>query len=274
MQRSLPLTFASTLLVASICSAAPVPLTTCGQTVSEAVLTGDLDCSSTEGFAVTLSPGGSIDLAGYTLTGGIGGGGVFCLGDCTVVGGGGSILAAVDPEDDFHSTGVEHPLTGLRPFTPEYVLDVSGVTISGHSSGISGAFLVIRDCEITGAYTPYSGKGVDISTSLITGNRNGGGGRTLRMSDTIVTGNDNGPSGRRVEVRDSSVYGNQGTGMTARGLRMTGSQVEGNCLSPSSSHCYDVKSDRRPRLTTTDCGTSARWTRDGDWVTWGVCALD
>lgn len=83
-------------------AAAQVPVTTCGQTVDDGVLVADLDCSaSSENYAVYVEPGGSVDLAGFTLTSAING--IACLGKCeifsdaadgTIVGGDSMIAAS------------------------------------------------------------------------------------------------------------------------------------------------------------------------------------
>jgi len=115
MQRTTALvlsTFAAIVLQSGFALAAttpplpPSPLVSCGQTVSNAVLVADLDCTAETDFAVTVEDKGTLDLAGYRLTGTAyygttwqdprTGGGVYCLGSCTIIGGGGVIAAPAD----------------------------------------------------------------------------------------------------------------------------------------------------------------------------------
>ena len=90
--RSFVLAVLPLLVVATIASAgSPVEVTTCGQEVrGKAFLSGDLDCTaSTASIAVRILRG-SLDLGGFTITGGpnqdidI----VRCVRSCTIFGGG------------------------------------------------------------------------------------------------------------------------------------------------------------------------------------------
>src|SRR4051812_34727276 len=100
MRHAIPAFLVAIAFFAGAAQASPDPLTTCGSTVSNAVLPADLDCSSASGWAVTIMPGGTLDLAGHVLTGtpsrgtyGSGydfGGGIYCRGNCTITGSGGT----------------------------------------------------------------------------------------------------------------------------------------------------------------------------------------
>lgn len=59
------------LALSSPASAAPVTLDACGQTVVDAVLGADLDCTATPGFAVIIAPDGRLDLAGQLTNFGV-----------------------------------------------------------------------------------------------------------------------------------------------------------------------------------------------------------
>src|SRR5262245_20013998 len=86
-------TFLSMALVALAGSAAYAEdVTHCGQRVPAGVLVGALDCSSS-GCAVHIEDGGSLDLAGYTITVSEDCG-VSCKNDCSVNGSGGSIVGS------------------------------------------------------------------------------------------------------------------------------------------------------------------------------------
>ena len=72
------------VLGAAPASAAPVPVTTCGQVVHGfGQLTGDLDCTGQSDPGVRLGHGSKLDLAGFTLAGGDGDG-VACDGRCAI----------------------------------------------------------------------------------------------------------------------------------------------------------------------------------------------
>jgi len=78
--------FAVAVVFLGSAHAAPVPVTSCGQTVSGVgVLTADLDCSATTGPAVKLKRGAHLELGSFTLT--ATDTGVLCdTGRCTVTG--------------------------------------------------------------------------------------------------------------------------------------------------------------------------------------------
>jgi hypothetical protein len=63
----------------------PVPLTACGQTVTgDVALTANLDCAGAPEPGVRLGHTSTLDLQGFTLSGG-GGDGVICEGRCSVI---------------------------------------------------------------------------------------------------------------------------------------------------------------------------------------------
>ena len=82
--RSFSLSLAvATLLVPAVSNGA-TEVTTCGQAIAgEGFLSANLDCTGFPGDAVVIN-GGSLDLRGFTLTGGDLSG-VFCSKNCSVV---------------------------------------------------------------------------------------------------------------------------------------------------------------------------------------------
>ena len=63
----------------------PVPLTACGQSVTgDVALTANLDCAGSPDPGVRLGHTSTLDLQGFTLSGG-GGDGVICEGRCSVI---------------------------------------------------------------------------------------------------------------------------------------------------------------------------------------------
>src|SRR6185369_10020927 len=138
--KRITLAIGGVLLQAAAATAAPEVLTTCGATVSDAVLAGDLDCSGTPGYAVTITDRGSLDLAGHRLISSVEGnetnlcGGVSCERDCTITGHGGSIEAAApfNWDNTCYSYGFSIP----PPYRGR--ISVSGVTFRGYSTAGEG----------------------------------------------------------------------------------------------------------------------------------------
>ncbi len=268
------------LLCMSSVAAAQSVLTQCGQTVANAVLISDLDCTGTQSYAVVVNDGGTLNLAGNTLTGGTWGG-VWCKRNCAVVGGGGAIVAGEDPDDRFFSSGVAMAgrKIGHERVVVRGVLDISGTRLSGHDSGtLEGRRIHIRDCVISDNRGAFSGQYATVADSVISSNMNAGQvQRNLAVTGTTVTDNYVGLRGRHVEMSDTVITGSGRVGVMAlRRLRATGSVIESSC-GHQYGVCADVMSARRPRMTATSCGASLRFRPlryENSTEPWGVCEQD
>jgi len=261
------------------------------------VLVGDLDCSGDLTPAISLEDGAQLDLAGFTLTGGESTG-VTCLGDCTIVGGGGTITGA--------------QLAGVAAAFADVV--VSDVSISGNGDsgiaawlkgevtatnvttndngwggngggGIEARVLVATGCTATGNYRSgfYGEKDVTVSGSTSSGNRRGVyGHRRIVVNNSTVTNNEHGIYAyKRVEIAGSVVTDNpSGGAWSDRKLVISSSTFSDNssdpyCLTVPGWLCADIVSLRRPLVNVVSCETSASFNyRDDSIGTWGVCAND
>lgn len=274
------------LLGVSARRAAAVDVTQCGQTVppgETAVLLNDLNCAVTQGFCgvdgpacttnaecpsgfcyfygIRISRGGSLDLSGFTIDGvnaAIVGAGVFCDGRCELRGPG-----AV--------TGFPDGVTGGTRCS----IRAEDLTVSGNSgSGIGESTATLRLRNVTASGNGTGGvSGRNVVVDGVTANDNGIiGVFGTRIRGHNLTANDNagGPGVRAftsMRVTNLTALNNAGFGVWAGGARLDASTVTGSQL-------QDIATTRRPRLTSTTCGTSARM--DGNQIvgTWGVCTND
>ena len=216
-------------------SAAVTTVSTCGELVSgSAVLAGDLDCSATGDYAVTVD-GGTLDLAGYTITGHATFQTIRCTKTCTIRSEppGGTVMGGLEGVVGFPSGGGK---ANVR---------LRDVVVSGSSGeGVSGAVLGTKVSVIGSTISNHAGHGiavagrVSIRESVLFGN--GGRGATgskLKLKNSSVTGNGLGVAGgsklsivgstiafnagdgaattQAVSVRDSVVDQNDGSGVSA-----------------------------------------------------------
>jgi len=266
-------------LFASGAHAAPVAITTCGQTVAEGVLVGDLDCGAASGFAVVLTDGGWLDLAGYRLTGTadhsldpqnpIYGGGVHCLGECTVTGGGGAIVAPPGvPAESLYSIGIYSD-----PYETRSRMRLDNMTISGWSTyGVLTRFADVSNCHFTGnAYGIVVENKMTMDGCTLTGNSARGAHFSRgEVSNSSFDGNHEGFYVMKgLRLFSSSASNNQSRGLFIGGrVRAEDSVIDGNCLSPPG-YCADVVARRRPQLINTSCTTSYNDVANSYWY---VCS--
>ena len=228
-----PLSFAAELTV---------PVTACGQAIpagTTGVLAADLDCTSYTGgdWGVVVGKRASLDLAGFTLTGGYTG--VGCLGQCPD--GNGLCFLQCSIKNGTIEGADYSGITGDR-------VTVENVTIRDHGRGIEGGRRVkvigstITGNELAGVFA----KVINVEASTITGNGTAG-------ISAIVKGS--------VRVKDSTIVGNDTSPV---------------CTPPTSVSCFDIGSSRRPRVTNTTCGKSYNPNDPdpGGCDGWCVCAGD
>jgi len=243
-------------------------VTTCGQVVTgTGELQADLDCSTYEGVAVTVTRG-ALHLNGFTVTGNAAR--VGEPGDCSV----GVVVAC-----DSSNCTIEGPGT------------VTGGAVPTCNVGAVAFFRKVLSVSSTG----NAGSGVShakrIDGSTITGNGRHGveiGNVATTLRDSVVSGNGGrgiqGVGAKRAKLIGTTVSGNQGQGVffgdAGKGRAMLrGSDVSGNALAPLACEaeypgiaCADIVGPLPPRVDdASTCGTSA----DGaTGQTFGVCAGD
>lgn len=221
-------------------------VTSCGQQVGGgAFLAGDLDCSAATGPAITLT-GGTLDLRGFTLTGGSGAG-VQCLSACRVVSDppGGTITGSAGPAVSAYLGGTDSAKVSVEDIlllanqTPGSGAAVDGgpvrlrrVTIDG--SGASGVLARypprMRLDEVT-----ISGSG---TWGVILGSAAGSAvKRSLRATNVTITGGAgagiDGGSDSKMKIDGALIQGVNGRGILAEdaGLRLRDAVVAGNAAS-------------------------------------------
>lgn len=210
-RRSIPLAsvvLGCGLLAATPALAAKIPVTTCGQFYEGVgVLTGNLDCTGSGAPGVHLGHSSTLDLAGFTLSGGDGDG-VLCDDRCAVI--------STDP-------GAE-----ISGFAGYGVLAVPGPE---DAAFIRVNRVAIRDNGLDGVRLEAEDGGVQVSKGEVSGN--GGAGIVspgrVRIGNQLVTGNAlEGIRGASVSVGGSVISFN-GTGVQSSGyMRVSTSEVVDN----------------------------------------------
>jgi hypothetical protein len=234
-------------------------------------LISDLDCSAFVGASLTIAKDGTLDLAGFTVTGGSGSA-IICEKDCTIVGPG-TVQGA-----QYHNIAA----TGWVTVNGATVLDSGSSSIIGKSVTLNGCTVsgtgasscvgalkrivvsdsVISDCDRAALEHVYSDKGrMDVSGSDIEGNKYGVAGKRISIVDTFIHNNQE--------------YGVRGTTVTIEDSSVTGNWVP-TCDPDGSQYCNDIQAVRL-RVSNVTCNTSAvlervTWTKTGE--NWGVCAND
>jgi len=220
-------------------------VTTCGQELEgDGYLVGDLDCDGFE-YGVELKGNGTIDLRGFTISGGEYG--IFCQKSCTVFGGG----TVRDAEKD-----------GIVAHNR---LKIDAITVSDNRfAGVKGA---------TGAL---------VTNAVLTGNARSGaqGLRRLRMIDTVSQANGEGADGSIVRVQGGIISGNEqggvfATRISARDTTIVDNDVDSGCGATLT--CADLEASvdgGKPRVKNVTCGTSYKTGSGVPGESWGVCASD
>lgn len=260
----------------------PTLVTQCRQTITDGVLTTDLDCASANGFALRINYGGSLDLGGHTLIGTADygqvsspdlSGAVACSDGCTIRNG---TIAAPEglPVGAWRSHGIYDEGFGKGTVT------VDNVTFVGWTgTGVTGRRVVISNSTLSGNKTGVSSSHrLTIDSSNFHGNVRGlQASRKARLVNVSIT--NSGESGAyftgRGELSNSLVSGSGDIGVFGR-VRALGSVIENSCLNSSQpSFCADIVAmpGGRPRLdATSTCGTSLVW--DDTPRSFLVCTMD
>lgn len=224
---------------------ADTAVTTCGQEFrGRGYLTGDLTCSN-DGYGVEIEGCGSLDMRGFTISGGEYG--VFCQSSCKVFGGG-TITGA---EED----GIVAVKT----------VKVDGITVSNNGfTGVKGGRVAI------------------VTNAVLTGNARSGvqGLVRAKLTDTTSQGNYCGAdAGAALSVIRSNVSGNLRCGLfsdrvTAQDSSIIDNDVDVQCGVTLA--CADLGTSvdgKKPRLDNVTCATSYKGeTLPAD--SWGVCSAD
>lgn len=219
-------------------------ITSCHEVVDAptALLTTDLDCSSPSFDHALTFNGKYLDLGGHTIHGY-----TFplvrtvsCGESCTVVNG-----------------FVEGGDTGIFGTAN---LTVENVNVSGADVGIRAN----RTLKLTSS---------SVSGSTTRGILNYG---SVKIYDSFIT--DNGGAGiaaSKISLSGTVVSNNGEEGVTGRKSKLLSSSVTGNCVSPVTTPCADIKSCGKPGFKESTCGTSSHYCElDGDLGSFGICSAD
>lgn len=272
-------------LRAATASAAPTVLSACGETVTDAVLAADLDCSEATGFAVTIADGGVLDLAGHRLTGTPSygtdhapywdyafDGGVHCLGACTITGGGGAIVSPAGlPPETWYSTGVygNQDLKGNK-------ITISDTELSGWTGfAVMGHDVVITNCVVTESkWGVVAGNLLTMDGCTVTNNSEGAHLWKGAIRNSAFSGNKWGVYVlKKLELTNSSITASENLGHDSGRLTMVNSTISGNCTTPVFGPCADIRSRKRPRLIDSSCGSSVQ-AKYNSPLTWKICDQD
>ncbi len=227
---------------------AAIDVTACGQSFAgQGMLTGDLDCTGHATSAVVVESG-SLELAGFTLTGGLAHG-VVCQHRCDIVGGGGSVVGAA--VDGIHNAGTKLSVSGVtisgngrhgigatedEPYAVRRsrVIVSNAVIANNDGQGINARNATVSDSTISGngASGMFIPKLAIVSGSEITDNASDGiyceG--VVRLGNSTLSGNGgNGVRGiRKTEVTSSTVSVNAEAGVAGQKLIVSGATISGN----------------------------------------------
>jgi hypothetical protein len=232
------------LLSAATGAWAEVPITVCGQTVpvtEHGVLAADLTCPTGEGtFAVAVDNGGSLDLAGHTLSGGRTG--VRCTKRCTIS----STGSAGTIKDSEATLGV-----GVAAVTDGGKITISNVIVDNHTAGLLTDFdhgkVLATDLTLTNT-------GIGIQ------------GRKVKLTGLTASGNYTVAQARKTSVVDSTVTASGNSAFQGRVVILMNSSVTG------SGSGIDLLTMRRPKVVNSTCEVSRILQNPTE--TWAVCAND
>lgn len=227
----------------------PVEVTACGQRVparTTGFLGADLACMS--GWGVILEQDATLDLRGFTLSGGLG---VLCVSS-------------------------RCPLPPCRRLGR---CEVRNGTITGTPFGaIAGYRITVRDMTLDGGGVGPHGPSPCARIDVVDSHLNASGvlaGRVELVGSTLV---DSCVVAARASLTSSTVMDDEACGVYANSVELVDSHVVGNGLTYSgcgvSFLCGDLVTSRRPKLdATSTCDTSVD-RRTYPIASWGVCALD
>jgi hypothetical protein len=257
-------------------SARAVPITACNQTVpvgEVGVLQGDVVCADGVFNGVFLEKRATLDLNGFTLTGGIDAAyGVFCLERACEIRGPGVIDGGVG-----RWVGVQ--------LEPRVKLTIRDVTVRNGRGGIAGKSLALEKTRVIlegvriedndeGALGSYYVVANDLvvlrNGQLLFGQGEVVGARSFRGENVEISDNAfAGLGAGTVSVENLIASNNGGVGVSAGRLILRGnSQAFGNDAALDG---IDLRSQRPPRLLdSSTCGKSS----DFSGMPWGVCQND
>jgi hypothetical protein len=261
---SLATTLVVVLLVGVVMARAQTPIGGCGLTFTDGVLVNDVDCSGNP-YGLTILHGGSLDLAGFTITGGDGSA-VTCEQDCSVTGPG---------------TITEAGYNGIASLDGR--VTANGVTFTlNHGAALAGKHVFAQSCTFE-----FNGQGIhgrrrtSATTCQFLHNRTGIGGidfTRIDVTDSSFIENEFAiASGGRVTLKGSTVVDSQNAGVLCRNIKASDSTVTGNGAGGFCNEaCVDLGTYRLKAKGVT-CDTSAVYT----WPefnptggTWGLCSQD
>jgi len=261
-------------------------VTSCGQLIdgSKAILGADLDCAPLSGVALEIRDSGSVNLAGFTISGGTTG--IRAQGRCKVFSDppGGTITGQ---ETDAIVCGNGFAQRGGAKITDVTVTDggspgaaaieadgrirLKRVTVRNWSAGVRSVGATSNGVKVSdsviegnGGDGVKSGATMNVKNSIITSNA-GDGLRagidsSLTVRDSVVSGNGSGGVVNyyaRATVKDCDVIGNGGTGVTGFPVRVSNSTVSDNGLNGLDGRGVTLrKSTATGNGTSPDCGVA------------------
>ncbi|HXC51493.1 MAG TPA: hypothetical protein VN634_11450 [Candidatus Limnocylindrales bacterium] len=247
---------------------AATPVSSCGETVEDGVLEADLDCSSSDGAAVFIADGGTLDLAGHELlsAGGSDRVGVECADNCSIVGNGGTLASSTPPDVDARTIAV----VGGR-------VSITDTTITGYFGAVYAATVTIRSSSLAGNEHGVSGNRVRIlsGTSITTdGVGYSVNARRVDIADSTLAGG-NSVLARKTKIYRSSVTGTLSNGIVGN-VYAEDSVIDANCTGMGyDDYCGDIASPGKPKLVNSSCSHSLHSNSDGSSSgSWSVCSLD
>ena len=196
--------------------AAAATLDACGQTLSGALtLSADLDCPDT--FGVWIQGGGTLDLAGFTLTAQLG---VTCRGEIAPC-----LVVSSVPGDMIVGVGGKSGAHGIDAWSSLRVEHVTVSGFGGHGVNSHGR-VTIEGSVVTNNQTRGVFAGGDIRISNSTVSDNGGPGldtnamQKIAVSDPTISGSGtNGIEGAGIITLDGAIVtGNAGDGIAPEGM--------------------------------------------------------
>lgn len=279
------LSWLAVLAVIQATAAHAQPVSTCGQTVTNGVLTQDLDCPDGEA-AIYVAADGTLDLAGFTVTGGAVNG-IGCEGNCAINGSGGVVTGAANCGISGYGTA----------------LTVTDISVFGNSAGICSQVIsndgtrLLRDSRIVASQVTIANNAmgigaldVDVSNAVLSDNTyvgvwayrrltvdgssvSGSGDDGIRVefpkrrsyvtNSTIEGSARRGVRGDRLVISGTEIRGSGGAGIQARTITIENSVAMENGLAPCADICADVVA-RRVKATNLTCDSSLKWRADKD----------
>jgi hypothetical protein len=159
----------------------------------------------------------------------------------------------------FDGVSCDRPCTVTGPGT---IMGTIGSTAIGGATRVTVVGVDISNCQ----FGVVANGSVSVVNSTVTDSTHEGirSNRKATVTGSTVTGNSWAVRADRAKIDSSTITGNASGVLVARKLHASLSTIIDNGE-------FDIESNLRPNLESTDCGTSFHW---NSTETWGVCSLD